>query len=401
MFDSRSGFLHHDNNCAWLLVVSFAIFLTGCGSASVGGSTTGGGGGNGGGETGGPSSGEYLWQVGNDEFLYYSAINTETGALGSLTRTDGYVGEIGSLVASPSGNDVYACCDSVGELLTFETSGPGLQIRSVAQAEISYFQSMALHPSGKFLYVGEDGVQGQTPLVVYSITSTTGGAPDQSSSITVQNGDFSSLAIDPSGRFLFVGDFRGMIFGYQIDQTSGVLTPLPNMPLNLPTGYQPTQLLFGGSENSLFLYAFYETGSSYSTLGVQTLSMDGSNGGLTPISSSGIQPGCSDYASVDPSRRFLYTLSYQCGAIRGYLIDPTSGALTEMSGSPFTTGPSTSLMTVDPTGRFLYVAVDTNQINAATDGFGIDANTGNLSAVAGSPFPSAPYPEGAMVMNVP
>jgi 6-phosphogluconolactonase (cycloisomerase 2 family) len=63
--------------------------------------------------------------------------------------------------------------------------------------------------------------------------------------------------------------------------------------------------------------------------------------------------------------------------ISAYTIDITTGALTEISGSPFTLLRSLSV-TVDPSGRFAY-AVATGGVQALT----IDSSTGALTAVGG------------------
>jgi 6-phosphogluconolactonase len=55
--------------------------------------------------------------------------------------------------------------------------------------------------------------------------------------------------------------------------------------------------------------------------------------------------------------RFAYVANQTSNSISAYSIDATSGALTPLSGSPFaSTGTSPSALAVDPNGAFLYVA---------------------------------------------
>jgi Lactonase, 7-bladed beta-propeller len=87
-------------------------------------------------------------------------------------------------------------------------------------------------------------------------------------------------------------------------------------------------------------------------------------------------------------------------AVVAYSVNPDSGALTPVAGSPYPAGDSTSAIAVDSGTRFLYA---TNQ--GATGGPGsntisaytIDVNTGGLAAVPGSPFPSALAPISVVV----
>lgn len=73
--------------------------------------------------------------------------------------------------------------------------------------------------------------------------------------------------------------------------------------------------------------------------------------------------------------RFAYVAS-QNGGISGYAVDPTTGALKQVPGSPFAAATNSTAITVDPAGRFVYVADSyLNAIQAYT----IDQNTGALS----------------------
>ncbi len=72
------------------------------------------------------------------------------------------------------------------------------------------------------------------------------------------------------------------------------------------------------------------------------------------------------------------------GTVSGYIIDATSGALTPVSGSPFAAGVSPVWVTVDPAARFAYAANLGSNISA----YSIDAVTGALLPVSGSPFSS-------------
>ena len=66
------------------------------------------------------------------------------------------------------------------------------------------------------------------------------------------------------------------------------------------------------------------------------------------------------------------------------MINPTTGALTAMSGAPFPTDTDPSSVALGSTGKLLFVAnTASNSISAYT----VNTTTGALTAVAGSPFP--------------
>jgi 6-phosphogluconolactonase (cycloisomerase 2 family) len=75
------------------------------------------------------------------------------------------------------------------------------------------------------------------------------------------------------------------------------------------------------------------------------------------------------------------------GTVYGYSINDTTGALTE-AGNPLTAGTQPSVVEIDPSGKFAYVAsYATSNISAyPIEAYSIDAATGALTAVPGTPF---------------
>jgi len=93
---------------------------------------------------------------------------------------------------------------------------------------------------------------------------------------------------------------------------------------------------------------------------------------------------------MDPYGKFLYTSNQNSNDISAYIINQQNGTLTPVFGSPFPVGVSPLRgvrpreVTVDPVQRFLYL------VNRKTDtisAFKINAETGGLTPVSGSPFP--------------
>jgi 6-phosphogluconolactonase (cycloisomerase 2 family) len=96
---------------------------------------------------------------------------------------------------------------------------------------------------------------------------------------------------------------------------------------------------------------------------------------------------CTGEIVADPAANYLYSSAINRG-IHGYSIDPTTGALTPISGSPFSDPYGhASTLAIAPNGAFLYVGSFTQpyQPNSVT-AYTIDAGTGALSIVRGSPY---------------
>jgi 6-phosphogluconolactonase len=124
----------------------------------------------------------------------------------------------------------------------------------------------------------------------------------------------------------------------------------------------------------------------YLSLGGQilTFDFDSSTGVLgSPTSIPGPRSGFDMKADI--SGRFLYTTDFDTNSVYAYSINTSTGALTQVNGSPFLF-PGTQLpnpgnggpLVIDPAGKYLFYS---DAFGAITS-FVIDANTGALTASA-------------------
>jgi 6-phosphogluconolactonase len=93
--------------------------------------------------------------------------------------------------------------------------------------------------------------------------------------------------------------------------------------------------------------------------------------------------------AVPPSAKFLYVGdSNESGSrMLGFAIDPVSGTLTAIAKAPVAVAPAPVAAIVDHRGEFLYVASQTPRAaHGALSVFALDARTGRLAPVTGSPF---------------
>jgi 6-phosphogluconolactonase len=92
-------------------------------------------------------------------------------------------------------------------------------------------------PLGRFLYVANDDAANLGDISGFSINTSTGALSTLAGfPLTPQNSSLGLLAVDPSGKFLYVsgtfpvGSVGYCVFAYAIDETTGVLTPVPGSP---------------------------------------------------------------------------------------------------------------------------------------------------------------------------
>lgn len=178
------------------------------------------------------------------------------------------------------------------------------------------------HQTRPFVYATSTNSSGTADINAFSVQSngsltSVPGSPFSGSLI----GD--ALTIDRTGKYLYVSathSGNGAVAAFEINQTNGALTPVPGSPFLTPT------------------YA-----------------------------------GCTQFCSVsptdlevDPSGKYLYAAENIQDSVAGFKIDQTTGALTNLPGSPYAEGtfdtgntPKDALrLSVDPSGKFIYVADD-------------------------------------------
>jgi 6-phosphogluconolactonase len=146
-------------------------------------------------------------------------------------------------------------------------------------------------------------------------------------------------------------------------------------------------LLFGcGSGNgnpttppaSGFLYAA-------SANGITAFPFNSSTGALGPsFEAASVFTASDPLANMvpDPTGKFLFACGPGNSSIEGFSINANSGDLTSISGSPFPIqGFGGCTLSLEPTGKFLYIATSTG-----VSAFTVNPSTGVLSSIAGSPF---------------
>jgi 6-phosphogluconolactonase len=141
-------------------------------------------------------------------------------------------------------------------------------------------------------------------------------------------------------------------------------------------------LTLAASSNYLFSQVVYVVNSGSNSMSAYTINP--SSGALTAVPGSpfpaGMLPGS---VAVDPSGKFVYVTS--SGGLSAVTVNPSNGALSAVQRFTVQTGFVARGMAVHPTGKFVYVA-----------GLGIwaytaDLSSGALTAVPGSPIPLENY----------
>jgi 6-phosphogluconolactonase (cycloisomerase 2 family) len=221
--------------------------------------------------------------------------------------------------------------------------------------------AIALHPSGKFAYVANEGGFTPTSVSMYAINPTTG---DLTLIGTIPaDGRAVAVAVDPSGKFAYVADggdnsdgSKGVnVSMYTIDAATGVLTSIGKVA----AGLSPSSIAI--HPNGKFVYV---GNSGSNDLSIYTI--DATTGKLTLT---GTVAGILGIL-IHPSGKFGYV------GTSIYTIDTTTGALrfAGTTGAGSSPGPST----IHPSGKFAY-GMDHNSNTVFM--YSIDAATGSLTLI--------------------
>lgn len=207
-------------------------------------------------------------------------------------------------------------------------------------------------------------------------------APADSNSATCTCGGTGTAAcpVQPGPEFLYataITSTSGQILSFSVDRSSGALNPIGSVP-------GPTISRGLTSVSNQFLYASDTQNSQ-----IDGFSINQTTGALTTLAGSPFSTGTLSFPGVlasppgdlgsSPGSSLLYAAD--SGMIDTFTIS-AAGAPTALSGSPLTLGAGFSIV-VDPSGGFLYAADDDppGGIFAFTIG-----SSGALTQVPGSPF---------------
>ena len=239
---------------------------------------------------------------------------------------------------------------------------------------------LAVHPSGKFVYAGTFSDQSGAGLLIFRVNSDGSLTPVNSTPVPVKD-LLRNVIVDHSGRYLYALSENGdSIDAFTIDTISGNLTPVPGSPYVMTKPAAGCDLYSFGCDTTdisddfgRFLYVPELFGQA-----LQGFSIMGKTGTLTNLPGSPFSSGSPLTTFVEPSGRFLYVTNALSLRISLFSINAGNGALTFVKDF----GPSSGVSRLrgDPSGKFLYEG------GGGLSGFAINPKTGYLSPLPGSPF---------------
>lgn len=310
------------------------------------------------------------------------SVDAGTGALtalsGSPFPSDGE--RLFSLAVDRLSRFLYAASDNSGNLLAFTISPSSGALTPVAGSPYgvgAYPQSVTIDPTGRFAYVANAN---SNNVSAFTIDASSGALTAIAGSPFGAGQNPDSVAVDPSGRFAYVGSsLFPAIASFSINASTGMLTITGSPNIAPAVGCDYSSTVVDPMDRFVFMMSPCN--------GVYAFTLDATTGTLTLVSGSpfAFNGGAIfeyRWLAEEPTGRFLYVTDRYNDTIVALAIDPSTGAVSQISGSPFAGPVNAYSFAIDPSGQFAYVTDENNSVFA----FVIDPSTGALSPMTGSPF---------------
>jgi len=289
-----------------------------------------------------------------------------------------------SVTLSSNGRTLYVANATTNDISAWVIVQPSGALSPVAGSRFKAGTNpgkLIVDAANRFAYVANGG---SNDIYTYSIDPATGALTEVPGSRVATGTTPADLQLHRTGKFVYVASTADPnISGYRINASTGVLTPIQGSPFATPAVPGDVTPLTGGRP-PLLMHPNGKLLFVRSTLAktVSVMKIDPASGALTLATGSpyGVGDGAV-WLTLDPSGQFLYvanrgTNTLSPGSISAFKVDTSSGALTEITGSPFGLSGGPAMVKVDPSGQFLFAA------SGATDlvyGLKIDQVTGALT----------------------
>lgn len=236
----------------------------------------------------------------------------------------------------------------------------------------------AFSPNGKFLYV-----MNQTANTVSGYTINSDGSLSNLTGSPFASGVTTPtwISFTPNGNFAYVsGSGSNNIAAFMADANTGALTPIASGIYATNDSY-PADITIDTAGKHLYVPNKHGT-----TISAFTINGDGT---LTSIGAA-TAGGGTTFLQIEVNGKYAYASSGSAttNGLYGYAIDATTGALTALTGSPYATGSQPLFVTIDPSGSYAYTA---NSGSANVSGFKIDPTTGVPAFLGNFAAGTAPF----------
>ena len=212
----------------------------------------------------------------------------------------------------------------------------------------------------------------------------TGIAPGTATIQATQDGVMGSATVTvTTPEFAYVTDDKNnTVSAFEVNPSTGALTAIAGPPFPNPGR---ASAAVTADPSGRFLYT---TNDSSDDVTAYNIVQSGANSGALNLIGTVVSGGSAPFGiAVEPRGHFAYVGNQGSNTVSGFAIDASTGALTPISGSPFSAAMTPSGVAVHPNDHFIYVA---NFIPSQVSLYSFSSTTGALSSPRLSPAPNLP-----------
>jgi 6-phosphogluconolactonase (cycloisomerase 2 family) len=336
-----------------------------------------------------------------DSAIESFTLSTSTGALTAVSGAGVATGTAPfAMLFTPAGDAAFVSNAGSNNISSYTVNGNGaLTAGSTTSSGGTSPMGMAIDGGGHFLFVANQGTSidpASGTVSVFSISSvalTLVGTTVSDETALPNNPPISvtgpvAVAVTPDAKFLYVANqIQNTVSIFSVDATGALTRAI--FPATV--GTSPSALAI--SSNGKFLYVA-NSGSNnvqgFSICGTATPACLTPDGTLTEVTGSPISTGLGpSYVAISSTGNFAYVVDQQSNQLSSYKVNVGSGLLTATTPVPaISTGLHPSSVVISSGEQFVYVAnTGANTISQFT----MDDTTGALTVV-GTPITSGAQP---------
>lgn len=289
-----------------------------------------------------------------------------------------------NLVASPASARIYLSDGNGAGMLVFDIGSNGALVPAAPDrlaldhfaTDITFTTGAPLRARPRAAYV-INSVDDDISQLLLDVNGTVTGFGDSNPATGASP---AAIAAHPSGKYIYVANYNDDTISQfrrsTAPQDVDTLQPIGDAQA---TDIAPIALAVHPSGN--FLYALSGTQNNV------TLFSIASNGAISLVDSYQVAHPNPSALTVDPTGRFMWIVNNQnSGMLMLMHIDPTDGTLTADGGATRSAGSNPRAVTVNATGTQLYVAASaSNQVrNYSIDGNGVPTYLASVAADTGT-----------------
>jgi 6-phosphogluconolactonase (cycloisomerase 2 family) len=239
---------------------------------------------------------------------------------------------------------------------------------------------LTMHPSGKFLYSVNTGTN---EITLFRLNTSTGAVSATVTGIAACPAP-AYLQFTSDGKFGYVTcETTSAVVAYSVDATTGALTAVSGSPFAVGGGRVRGLAI---TPDNKYLYV---SDRDATPSGITGFTITSTTGALSKITGSPFSGEFLSSLVVDKSGKYLFAASSSDTVVSAYSINASTGAITFLADTD-TTISGVVVWTLDPTGTYLYGGAGGSSIF----GFKLNTTNGALSAISGMPITTALLPNG-------